>query len=921
MPTPDNETPQLQSVPSILRPGKVVDDRFEIIAHLGSGGMGSVYKARQLEIERYVALKIMHPRFVTEAAAVKRFQREAQIISGLSHTNILSIYSFGGAEGLLYLATEFVDGKSLGEMIARKGRMPPEQAVPLLLQICHAMSYAHKNEVLHRDLKPDNVMVVHSPEETLTAKVVDFGLACLAEGLHGQRLTKTGEVVGDPRYMSPEQCQGLKLDSRTDIYSFGCMMYELLTGKVPFDADNPVAVMHRHLSAEPEPFAKRLGLPPALETITFTAMCKDRGDRYDSFDAIAEVLTKFCECPNVDIDLPARRRVVEARLPRRKLIIAGSAFCILLTAITLYNAGFLDPSLVQARIQYSSAATPADKLRATITLAEIYARRHDYTDAEQLLKEAAILAVAPVDAGTLIRAHSLLGRVYMDTSRESEAVQSFSLALSEVEAMAHKQKASDSVLADCHRTLSGYAQLAPLQAVQAAHSIARALDTSGGSGQAVVVLTAVEADGEKSLQINTAFAIARLQLKLKHWKEAEQYYDRALRLSDDRAGKSRLLETVIAEVRASGNTELTTRFLEKQLKEINPSDLVQVITLKLQIADLHFQSADYSHAKTLYQGALESAKSAGSSQASLIARALDGIGESNLMTGEYAAAENAFNQEVVQLNQIPGAHTVQLAEALFSLGAVICAQGRHAEADQKLNQALQILNTTQTSTDLSMLRSNILLTRERNMLAALDKTAQTALAAKDLRGAEKTFRKKVSLQGNAPPAERAQTLCSLGNVLKLQLRRDEAAQELKKAAQLLEGLPGTGIVAGLKKQIQDEIDNIVVEKFILQGQERNAAGDYTSAERFFRKAVKEAERNPSIAYNCAFALHALGGALHNQRRFDEAESAQSHALTIVRRLNYPQFEKNIQIALQTIRLARKQDGKQYTKGQLSPADN
>lgn len=286
--------------------GTVLDDRYEIAALIATGGFGTIYRAHHKIMGNDVAIKILHPRYAADPEGMKRFHREARIISELRHQNIFSVYAFGNVNGLVYMATELLAGESLGTIVRERGPMPADKALPVFIQICDAMAFAHANGVFHRDLKPDNVIVTTAADGTWTAKLIDFGLAKLLDGPEGQRLTKTGEVLGDPNYMSPEQAQGQRLDHRSDIYSFGCLMYEVLTGEPPFAAESPVAVLMKQISQQPEPFAQRLGLPPSLEAIVFTCLVKDRELRYESFAAVKETIGKFVADPSLQIKAPAK---------------------------------------------------------------------------------------------------------------------------------------------------------------------------------------------------------------------------------------------------------------------------------------------------------------------------------------------------------------------------------------------------------------------------------------------------------------------------------------------------------------------------------------------------------------------------------------------------------------------------------------
>lgn len=306
MDNPQNLTSQQTGVEvtDSMAAGTVLGDKYKIIELLGCGGFGKVYRAQHLEMDTDVALKLLHPRFASEADAVRRFQREARLISSLRHENILEVYALGADGEHVFMAMELVRGRSLSDLIYDSGPLKQSDALPLFLQICDALAYSHQNRVLHRDLKPDNVLIVQDADGSRRAKVVDFGLAMLF-GSETQRLTKTGEVVGDPRYMSPEQAQGKKLDERTDIYSFGCLMYEVLTGESPFAADSPVATLFKQINQHPAPFPPQPIVHTTLQAITMTALQKNADRRFASFDEVADVLRKFETDPGFKFDKPA----------------------------------------------------------------------------------------------------------------------------------------------------------------------------------------------------------------------------------------------------------------------------------------------------------------------------------------------------------------------------------------------------------------------------------------------------------------------------------------------------------------------------------------------------------------------------------------------------------------------------------------
>ncbi len=334
-------TEPVSSYKSPLKCGALLDGKYEILKLLGTGGFGSVYQAHHIGTDKIVALKVLHPNLAIDSDALNRFQREARIISTLRHDNILEVYAFGStSDGIFYMSTEFVDGRSLAEILAEHGPFNSKDALPILEQICKGMQYAHDNNVLHRDLKPANVIIVTDKTTgAMTAKIVDFGLARLTGDRAGQVLTQTGEVIGDPNYMSPEQCQGRPLDARSDIYSFGCLMYAVFTGRPPFLSDTPVASLFKQISEQPKPFAAERGLPRSVESITLTALAKEPQKRYESFNLLRETLQDFVTDPHLDVAAPhtlpgsagainwARQNaLVTAALAGALVLIAGAAW-------------------------------------------------------------------------------------------------------------------------------------------------------------------------------------------------------------------------------------------------------------------------------------------------------------------------------------------------------------------------------------------------------------------------------------------------------------------------------------------------------------------------------------------------------------------------------------------------------------------
>jgi eukaryotic-like serine/threonine-protein kinase len=266
--------------------GTLFDGRYQVVRKLGSGGMATVYLAEDQELGRRVAIKILNDRHAGDEQFVERFRREAKNAAALSHPNIVSIYDRGEAEGTYYIAMEFLDGRSLKELIVQRGPAPITVAVEYARQILSALRFAHRHGIVHRDIKPHNVLV----DAEGRVKVTDFGIARAG----ASQMTEAGSIVGTAQYLSPEQARGTDVDQRSDLYSLGIVLYELLTGTLPFNGDTPVEIAMKHLSTVPEaPSARRPDVPRELDLIVTRALAKDPADRYQSAEEMDADLERF----------------------------------------------------------------------------------------------------------------------------------------------------------------------------------------------------------------------------------------------------------------------------------------------------------------------------------------------------------------------------------------------------------------------------------------------------------------------------------------------------------------------------------------------------------------------------------------------------------------------------------------------------
>ncbi len=271
--------------------GKIVSRRFRVEDVIGRGGMAIVYRAYDLKTHQTVALKVLREEYEEDAEYRERFKREAEVCRKLGHPNVVNLIDSGMAGGISYIAIEYVDGPTLKELIAQKGSIPQEEAVRYTLQILAALSHAHQRGIIHRDVKPQNVLVSRSGQ----LKISDFGIAGMADS---QTLTSDGNVIGSVHYFSPEQAKGMKATGASDLYSVGVILYEMLAGRVPFEGETAVSVAMMHLMEQPQPIEERAQVSPAVAMIVAKALQKNPQDRYQNADAMMRDLRRALRHPD-----------------------------------------------------------------------------------------------------------------------------------------------------------------------------------------------------------------------------------------------------------------------------------------------------------------------------------------------------------------------------------------------------------------------------------------------------------------------------------------------------------------------------------------------------------------------------------------------------------------------------------------------
>ena len=292
--------------------GKLLGSRYEIIEKIGNGGMATVYKAKDLVLKRYVAVKILREEYTTDNEFIKRFNTEAESAASLTHPNIVSVYDVGKEGNLYYIVMELIKGKTLKEIIVEDGRMGWKWSVKIAKQIAQALETAHRNNIIHRDIKPHNIIIT----EDGTAKVTDFGIA---KAVSNSTITAFGTTIGSVHYFSPEHARGGYTDAKSDLYSLGVVLYEMVTGRVPFDADTPVSVALKHMQEKPvPPIELNPAIPQSLNDLILKAMEKDPNMRYSTATEMIEDLDKILKNPEAEVGVVDKSQARARRIQQEE---------------------------------------------------------------------------------------------------------------------------------------------------------------------------------------------------------------------------------------------------------------------------------------------------------------------------------------------------------------------------------------------------------------------------------------------------------------------------------------------------------------------------------------------------------------------------------------------------------------------------
>lgn len=324
--------------------GRVLDDKYCVEERLGAGGMGAVYRARHLEMDRPVAIKVLHQRFVEDEAARSRFLIEARAAVKLRHSNAVSVTDFGQtSEGCVYIVMELLEGRTLREILSREAPIETARAISIMLQTSDAVAAAHDAGIIHRDLKPSNILVTQSADQPAIVKVLDFGIAKFTADEDEETVVHANSVIGTPRYMSPEQYNGFELTPATDVYSLGVILYEMLAGMAPFTGSTPAEIAQKHATNPPHPPREIVAaIPEDVERVVLHALEKQPEDRpataaefrqelFDTAERLGLEHHSLKSAPDLDalrdagVESPSGRLVVDiTRLREKRALSSGS---------------------------------------------------------------------------------------------------------------------------------------------------------------------------------------------------------------------------------------------------------------------------------------------------------------------------------------------------------------------------------------------------------------------------------------------------------------------------------------------------------------------------------------------------------------------------------------------------------------------
>ena len=698
--------------------------------------MSAVYKARHTLTDRIVAIKLLSS---YDMPSLKRFQQEAKLACTLSHPYVVSVFDFGvSADGQPFLVMDYLEGITLAESIKKDGAMAVGRALGFFIQGCDALAYAHRREVLHRDLKPGNFMIARDHEDHEVLKLVDFGIAKhLSPDAEALDLTRTGEVFGSPLYMSPEQCLGRKLDARADIYSMGCVMYEVLSSVPPLVGTNAIDTLHKHINEDPEPFSATRSLPevvpPRLENIIFKALSRELDERYQTMQEMLHDLLSFKQKSGSGDDFDEITGPQPDALPSLKLATGhhkshattesnaivpaegqsqSTAYFRHFSTVppsSVESARSLHPPIESMLHGSSKKSAPLPKL--AIEIPHIPSRWHKF----------APLAVAVAGAMLFIAIYTIVNRISFfsgtgssHTASKPASAEQTSGVKTPGDEFDDKQKSAEEAYENGRydTALTSYISLVKIarsdfepgdpRLAETLHNLGNAYFKQDQYDEAEKVLNEAislqSKQGETTALADTMTDVALVYCAQGQFKKAEASLNKALNIHLAKSGansdavadsKTALANLHIKEGRVADAMKELKESLNIRQKEKNPSLYDLANTENCLATDYQLQH-NLTKARSFYQSAMKNAQQGFGPNHPLVSDSLVGLGTIDFLENNLSEAETFFQRALTIRENTYGKNNLRTAEVLACEAVLKEHQGKYLEAKPLLAQALSI---------------------------------------------------------------------------------------------------------------------------------------------------------------------------------------------------------------------------------------
>lgn len=827
--------------------GTTLAEHFEIISLLGEGGMSVVYKARDILIDRIVAIKLLREHLVGRDVNLARFQQEAKAASHLSHPNIITIFEFGvTSDDQPYLVMDYLEGISLGEMIQKEKQVPVDRALHIFSQICDALGFAHQKKVIHRDLKPSNVMLTTEGEDADRVKIVDFGIAKMLPGgeFEGQRLTQTGEVFGSPVYMSPEQCTGQTLDARSDIYAMGCVMYETLCGRPPFVGGNPLETMYLRLADPPAPFDPELRVPKALEHIVLITLAKEPDQRYQTMGELKAELDKLKDGAGRSTGLlESLKRSVRLKQVRQTKKALPMEAILGVVALMMMVAGFFS-------IRLLSEPGAADSVASSASWKQHYNEGQKALDRGELPQAETEMSQAVKQAekfGELDRRFvtslEKLSSIYKseDKKEEAEEIDQRVATIKQEQALGESGESDANVteLADLTLSLAPkviekdkWAQYQKL--TEKLNHLAMLLIKQQDYDKAEELLKkALEiekttlGDNNPNVARTVSCLAALYDTKKGRFDDALPLYEQAVAIRSKALGSehpevagslSDLAALYAEQGKYQKAEELYKHALgiyEKSFGKLHPYVAMNLTGM----ADLYRIQGKYKEAEPLYEQALEIYLRTQGPEHRTVAMSLNNLAGLYFNEGKYGQAEQMYSRALNLYEKVQGPEHPNVAMILNNLAVVLYKEGKYKQAEPMLKRALAV-------------RERTLAPDHPEIAQSLNSLAEVYRAEGRYEEAEPLYKRALSIDEKAlgpDHPEVALVLNSLGQLYKAQGKNERAEENYTHALKIRQtafGPEHPEVAASL---------NELAELFMREGK-------YKQSEELFQKALAIREK-------------------------------------------------------------------------------